>query len=191
MQTVSIIGLGFVGLSTAVVFASRSIRVIGVEKDDEKLNKLQQGKPTFHEPKLEKMLKNVLKKGLLRVSKDISDAVRTSKFTFITVGTPALSNGAVDLSYIREAAIGIGKSLSDIDRYHVVVVKSTVPPGTTDNVVINHIIEYSKKTLNNDFGVVSNPEFLKAGSAIDDSLRPHILVIGSRGLRTKRKIISL
>jgi UDPglucose 6-dehydrogenase len=179
-------------LSTAVVFASRSIRVIGVEKDDYRFRAIQRGKPHFYEPKLERMLNNVLKKGLLRLSKDIFNAVRTSKFTFITVGTPALSNGTVDLSYVKETAIEIGNSLSGTaHNYHVVVVKSTVPPGTTENVVAKNIMDYSKKTLNKDFGIASNPEFLKEGSAIEDSLHPHILVIGSSGPRTKAKIISL
>jgi UDPglucose 6-dehydrogenase len=192
LQTVSIIGLGFVGLSTAVVFASRSIRVIGVEKDDYRFRAIQSGKPHFYEPKLESMLNVVLKKGLLRLSKDVFNAVRTSKFTFITVGTPALSNGTVDLSYIKQAAIEIGNSLSGTaHKYHVVVVKSTVPPGTTESVVAKNIMDYSKKALNEDFGIASNPEFLKEGSAIGDSLYPHILVIGSSGPRTKAKIVSL
>jgi UDPglucose 6-dehydrogenase len=191
LQTVSIIGLGFVGLSTAAVFASRSIRVIGVENNNDKFNKIKEGEPDFYEPKLKRMLNDALKKGLLTISKDIFYAVRRSKFTFMTVGTPALSNGAVDLSYINKSAIEIGNTLSSTHNYHVVVVKSTVPPGTTENVVAKKIMEYSKKTLNKDFGLASNPEFLKEGNAIEDSLHPHILVIGSSGPKTKRKMISL
>jgi UDPglucose 6-dehydrogenase len=191
LQTVSVIGLGFVGLSTAAVFGSRSVRVIGVENNDARFNKIKEGQPDFYEPKLKRMLNIAVKKGFLTFSKDISTAVRRSKFTFMTVGTPALPDGTVDLSYINKSAIEIGKSLSSTHGYHVVVVKSTVPPGTTENIIAKKITEYSKKTLNKDFGIASNPEFLKEGSAINDSLHPHILVIGSSGPKTKRNLISL
>jgi UDPglucose 6-dehydrogenase len=191
LQTVSIIGLGFVGLCTAAVFASRSFRVIGVENNNDKFDKIKDGKPDFYEPKLGNMLNEALKNGLLTISKDILYAVKRSKFTFITVGTPACSHGKADLSYINESAIEIGNSLSNTDEYHIVVVKSTVPPGTTENVVAKRIMEYSKKIPDKDFGLASNPEFLKEGNAIEDSLHPHILVIGSNEPRTKRKMISL
>jgi UDPglucose 6-dehydrogenase len=190
MYTISIIGLGFVGLTTAVVFSSRGVRVLGVEKDNEKIRRINAKKPYFYEPKLENMLVDVTNKGLFTVSKDIESAIELSAISFITIGTPALPSGQTNTSYVENCAKQIGEVLSHDSKYRLIVVKSTVPPGTTSNIVGHNISKYSRKALGKDFGLTCNPEFLREGSAIDDSISPHVLLIGANDSRASRKLTS-
>jgi UDPglucose 6-dehydrogenase len=190
IDTISVIGLGFVGLTTAVVFSSRGIRVLGIEADNEKILRIRGKKPYFYEPKLEKMLVDVTNKGLFTVSRDIESAIRLSAISFITVGTPAQPSGQTNTSYIKKCAKQIGKALRHDNKYRLIVVKSTVPPGTTSYLVGNNISKYSRKVLGKDFGLACNPEFLREGSAIDDTLSPHILLIGADDLATRKKLVS-
>jgi UDPglucose 6-dehydrogenase len=190
IHTISVIGLGFVGLTTAVVFSSKGTRVYGVEADNKKVIRIKAKKPYFYESKLENMLVNVINKGLFTVSKDIESAIRLSAIIFITVGTPALPNGQTNISHIAKCAKQIGKVLSHDNRYRLIVVKSTVPPGTTFDVVGHNLSKYSGKVLGKDFGLACNPEFLREGSAIDDSISPHMLLIGADDLATRKKLVS-
>ena len=190
IHTVSIIGLGFVGLTTAAVFSSRGVRVLGVETDNEKIRKINAKKPYFYEPKLEDMLVDVINRGLFTISKDIESAIRSSTICFITVGTPALPSGQTNTSYVENCAKKIGRTLPHDNKYRLIVVKSTVPPGTTFDMVGRNISKYSGKMLGKDFGLACNPEFLREGSAIDDSISPHILLIGANDSRARRKLVS-
>jgi UDPglucose 6-dehydrogenase len=190
IYTVSIIGLGFVGLTSAVVFSSKGVRVLGVEEDNEKIIKINGKKLYFCEPKLQDMLIEVTNKGLFTVSKDIESAVRSSTISFITVGTPALPGGQTNTSFVENCAKEIGKALRQDNKYHLVVVKSTVPPGTTSNMVGHNISKYSMKVLGKDVGLACNPEFLREGSAVDDSISPHMLLIGANDSRARRKLVS-
>jgi UDPglucose 6-dehydrogenase len=188
--TVSIIGLGFVGLTTAVVFASRGITVIGVDTDTEKIIKINAKKPPFYEPKLNDMLVHVIDKGLFTTSKEIESAVKLSTITFITVGTPALPSGQMNTSYVKNCSKEIGRALRHDNKYRLVVVKSTVPPGTTLDTVGRNVSKYSGKIIDKDFGLACNPEFLREGSAIDDSVSPHMLLIGADDLVARKKLVS-
>jgi UDPglucose 6-dehydrogenase len=190
IDTISVIGLGFVGLTTAVVFSSRGVRVLGIEADNEKIIRIKDKKPYFYEPKLEKMLVDVTNKGLFTVSRDIESAIRLSAISFITVGTPAQPNGQTNTSYIEKCAKQIGKALPHDYKCRLIVVKSTVPPGTTSYVVGHNISKYSRKVLGKDFGLACNPEFLREGSAIDDTVSPHMLLIGADDLATRKKLVS-
>jgi UDPglucose 6-dehydrogenase len=190
IYTVSIIGLGFVGLTTAVVFASRGITVIGLEEDNEKIIKINAKKPHFYEPKLNDMLVHVINKGLFAVSNEIESAVKLSTIVFITVGTPALPSGQTNTSYVENCAKEIGRALRHYNKYRLIVVKSTVPPGTTSNVVGGNISKYSGKIVGKYFGLACNPEFLREGSAIEDSVSPHMLLIGADDLVAKKKLVS-
>jgi UDPglucose 6-dehydrogenase len=172
------------------MFASKGIRVFGVEIDDKKLTSIGLGKPPFYEPKLECMLNDVINEKFLTVSNDVATSVKSSTISFICVGTPAQSNGTPYIADIVQAAKEIGSALATVNNYHVVVVKSSVPPGTTENVVGKNIATISKGTVNQHFGLACNPEFLKQGSAIDDSFSPHILVIGSNGSKTEEMLVS-
>jgi UDPglucose 6-dehydrogenase len=187
---VSIFGLGLVGLTTAVVLASKGVKVLGVEMDSYKIGELNSGKPHFHEPKLQSMLKKAMSEKLLTVTNNTDIAVGSSAISFVTVGTPSLYDGKADISYIDLCATEIGKAILHYDKkYHLIVVKSTVPPGTTENLVGRNISKYSKRTIDKEVGLVYNPEFLKEGSAVNDTLFPHILVIGANDSKTRKKMI--
>jgi UDPglucose 6-dehydrogenase len=192
---ISVIGLGFVGLTMAVVFASRGFKVLGIELDENKVARIRSGEPYFYERNLPEMLRDVVNKKLLKVSNRVDEAISSTNLIFIAVGTPPRDRGKdreADLSYISKSAIEVGRALSESEKkYHTIVVRSTVPPGTTEEVVGKNISKYSNKHRGKDFGLVFNPEFLREGSAIDDLLSPHVLVIGSNEPKSARKLHSL
>ena len=165
---ISIIGTGYVGLTTGVALASLGHKVICVDKDNQKIEKIKEGKAHIYEPGLEKML-NTYKLNI-RFTSDLSEAVQKSEVIFICVGTPAREDGSIDMSYFKEAVNEIAKV---IDSYKVIANKSTVPIGTGDWVK-EEISKYYKR----EFSVVSNPEFLREGSALKDFLEPDRIVIG-------------
>ena len=175
---ISVIGMGYVGLCTAIAFASRGYSVIASETDIEKVDKISRGIPPFHEPGLKEALAEVLKNGLLKCIASTENAVLNTDITFITVGTPSMLDGSIDLRYIKSSAREIGSVLSDKDSYHLVVVKSTVIPGTTENVIKPILEESSGKKCGIDFGLCVNPEFLREGSALHDFFNPDRIVIG-------------
>ena len=179
---IGIIGLGFVGLSFASVLGSKGFSVIGFDNNKKKIEKINSKKPPFFEPKLELFLKKALAKSL-EISSDVQKVVKKCDFIFLTVGTPKLKSGHIDLSMLKNASKDIGTSLRYSQKKPIIVVKSTVVPGTTIN-TIRQIIEKSSGGKNgNGFNIVTNPEFLKEGSAIEDTLNPHLVVIG--GLNKK------
>ena len=187
---VSIIGLGYVGLCTAATFASRGIEVIGIEVDRKKVAQLQNGKTPVYEPKLGGMLRAAVKKGIFEASEDISLASR-SNVIFLTVGTPSLKDGSIDLTFIKSASSSLGMTLRRDDDYHTVVVKSTVVPGTTNQVVRPSLEESSGKKMGKELGLCANPEFLKEGKAIDDALHPDKIVIGSNDKKATQELTRL
>ena len=192
-QSISIIGLGFVGLTMAVVFASRGFKVIGIDSDGDKVARIKSGEPHFYEHNLREMLRDVILRKLLKISNQVDDAILSSDLVFISVGTPARDNGMVreaDLSYILQSSVEVGRALSGSKKFHTVVVRSTVPPGTTEEVIGKNISKYSNKIRGRDFGLVFNPEFMREGSAIDDLLSPHILVIGSNEPKSAQIVLS-
>ena len=177
---ISVIGAGYVGLCTAVGFSSRGYCVLASDVNEEKANKINQGVPPFHEPGLQKKLEDSVHKGKLKcLISQTEKAVWESDLTFVTVGTPSKSDGGIDLKYIESAAHDIGKALKQKVRYHIVIVKSTVVPGTTQNTVKPILEKESEKTCGKDFGLCMNPEFLRQGSAFHDTLNADRVVIGS------------
>ena len=175
---ISIIGTGYVGLSTGVGFAVKGNEVVCVDIDEKKVEKINSGIPPIYEPKLDDYLKKVLKEGKLKATTDLKDAVEKTDVSFICVGTPSREDGSIDLTYIESAAKAIGEALKTKGGYHVVVVKSTVVPGTTESVVIPNLKKFSEKGPN-EIGVCMNPEFLREGKALEDFLNPDRIVIGS------------
>ena len=131
MKNVSVFGLGYVGLSTAVCFSSKNINVVGYDIDKSKIDMLNKGVPTIYEEGLEELLKVSLKNGKIKFTSDYREAVMKSDITFITVGTPSKEDKSIDLSYIESAATQIGEALREKNSWHLVVVKSTVVPGTS------------------------------------------------------------
>ena len=174
---ICIVGAGYVGLVTGACFSEFGVFVTCVDKDKDKIKSLNKGLLTFYEPGLEELVKKNLNQGRLAFTTDISSAVKGSLVIFIAVGTPPRGNGSADLSYIEEVAKEIAKH---INTYTVIVTKSTVPIGTNEK--IRKIISGNLKEEIN-FDIVSNPEFLRQGSAIEDFMRPNRVVIGAKSQR--------
>ncbi|MDO8560480.1 MAG: UDP-glucose/GDP-mannose dehydrogenase family protein [bacterium] len=172
--TVGIIGAGYVGLTTGVCLSELGHRVICVDNDPEKLSLLRQGTPTIFEPGLEAMLRRNLAAGTLRFTDRIDEAVRNSEAVFICVNTPPKADGQADLRYVEQVAKEIARALPA--EYRIIVDKSTVPVRTAEKVA-DTIRRYNPQAK--EFDVVSNPEFLREGSAVQDTLSPERIVVGA------------
>lgn len=184
-MNIAVVGAGYVGLVTAAVFADLGNEVVCVEKNEPKLEALTRGRLPIYEPGLEEMVTRNCEDGRLTFTGDLAEAVRRSEIIFIAVDTPARADGSTDLARVEEVAAGIADAM---DGYRVIVNKSTVPVGTGD--LVRSIIE-SRKKGDFDFEVVSNPEFLREGSAIADTLHPERIVVGTRDRAVAMKLIEL
>jgi UDPglucose 6-dehydrogenase len=172
-MNICVVGTGYVGLVTGAVFADLGNEVICVDNQADKIADLRDGRMPIYEPGLEEMVARNVADRRLAFTTDLDDAVKRSVIVFITVGTPPASDGQTDLRAVGEVARAIGRAM---ERYTVVVNKSTVPVGTGD--FVRDVIARHQKTPV-PFDVVSNPEFLREGSAIEDTLRPDRIVIGA------------
>jgi len=181
--TVSVIGMGYVGLCTAAAFASRGFKTVGIDIDEKRIEQIQQGRAPLYEPQLEGMLKSAVRKKLLVATTDTSQTADTSS-TFLTVGTPSRKDGSIDLTNIEKAADELGKALQEKQSYHTVIVKSTVIPGTTNRTIKPILAKSTSKAIGTDVGLCTNPEFLKEGTAIYDTLHPDKIVIGANDKRS-------
>ncbi|MBI5026998.1 MAG: UDP-glucose/GDP-mannose dehydrogenase family protein [Nitrospirae bacterium] len=170
---IGVIGTGYVGLITGVCFAEFGVNVTCADKDEKKIKSLKKGIVPFYEPGLEETLQRNLKAGRIRFTTNIADAVDSSLAIFIAVGTPPRGDGSADLGYIEDVSKEIAKHMKS---YKVIVTKSTVPVGTGEK--IKALISRNLKEKV-DFDVVSNPEFLREGSGIEDFMRPNRVVIGA------------
>jgi UDPglucose 6-dehydrogenase len=177
-QRISIAGTGYVGLSTAVGFAIKGYKVMTFTHDPEKAKKINEGVPPFHEPDLRQNLKKAMNEKLLRCTLNSVETILDTDITFIATGTPSRSDGNIDLQYIEKTADEIGEALKKKNSYHLIVVKSTIVPGTTEFLVKPAIEKHSGKNCGVDFGLCMNPEFLRQGAAIHDTLNPDRIVIG-------------
>ena len=173
---VSVIGTGYVGLVSGTCFAQMGNSITCVDIDESKIEKLKQGIIPIYEPGLENMVLENYKKGTLNFTTDVQSAIGNSIITFIAVGTPMGEDGSADLQYVLAVAKSIGQHMQD---YIVVVDKSTVPVGTADKVTATIQAELDKRGSDLTFDVVSNPEFLKEGAAINDFMHPDRVVIGA------------
>lgn len=177
-MNISIIGTGYIGLITGAGFAEKGNKVICVDVIKEKVDIINSGKSPIYEKGLDEIIKKNIGKNLTATT-NIRDAILNSDVTFICVGTPPNNDGESDLRFVKEATENIGKILAEKNSYNVVVVKSTVLPGTTEGIIIPLLEKNSKKKFGKDFGVVVNPEFLREGIALEDFLKPDRIVIGS------------
>jgi len=172
-MNICVVGTGYVGLVTGACFAEFGLKVSCVDKDIKKIEGLSQGIIPIFEPGLEELTKRNLREGRLTFTTDLAEAIRRSLVIFIAVGTPSKEDGSADLSYVEEVAQSIAENMNG---YKVIATKSTVPVGTGKR--IRKIIgERQKEKI--DFDIVSNPEFLREGSAIEDFMRPNRVVIGA------------
>ena len=188
--SVSIVGMGYVGLCTAATFARRGIKTIGIDIDEDRIGQIQRGKAPLREPQLDQILSRVVKRKLLKPTTDISTATDTDA-SFLTVGTPSQPDGSINLSYIKKATESLGQALRNKRGHHLLVVKSTVIPGTT-NATVRPVLEQSSgKTVGPSLGLCANPEFLKEGTAINDALHPDKIIIGSNDKKSANQLTRL
>ncbi|MCZ6672388.1 MAG: UDP-glucose/GDP-mannose dehydrogenase family protein [Verrucomicrobia bacterium] len=183
---ISIVGIGYVGLVSGVCLASKGHEIICVDVSQEKVDRVNRGEPPIYEEGLGELLAKVIGESLT-ASTEIRSSVQNTDLSIIAVGTP-FDGDQIDLTYIRQVARQIGESLKEKNGYHTVVVKSTVVPGTTEDVVLPLLEEYSGKRAGNDFGVGMNPEFLKEGEAIADFLNPDRIVLGGIDDKTLQQL---
>lgn len=179
MTTISIFGLGYVGSVSAACFAKEGHQVIGVDVNSTKVEMINRGQSPIIEERLPELLRQEVDAGHIQATLDAIQAIQDSEISIICVGTPSNQNGSLNLNYVQRVCSDIGRALADKASYHVVVVRSTILPGSTETVVIPALEQASGKKVGCDFGVCFNPEFLREGSSIKDFYDPPFVVIGS------------
>ena len=186
MKKVTIIGLGFVGLSLASFLSSKEIKVVGIDSNEKKITRLKEGIPDFFEPKLDYYLKKGRKYQEFHTK--INSKTINSDFIFITVGTPLDDQNNIMLNFVESVIKSISEVLKDLTIKPSIILKSTVIPGTAINTV-KPILEKSGNQEGLDYNLLSNPEFLREGSAINDTIYPHVVVIGGENLESRKKLL--
>jgi len=175
---VSVFGLGYVGSVSAASFAADGHTVVGVDVNPDKVASLNEGRSPIIEKGLDELIRRSSANGSLRATTSTDEAVNATDLSLLCVGTPSRKNGSLDLSYLERVCEQIGSALSAKQDYHVVVVRSTVLPGTTHELVIPTIEKASGKQYGTGFGVTVNPEFLREGTAIHDFRHPPLTLVG-------------
>ena len=184
-MNICMVGAGYAGLVSAACFAEFGLKVICVDKEEQRIKMLNEGRMPFFEPAMEEMVVRNMSQDRLSFTTDLASAVRQSLVIFICVGTPSNDDGSVDLSFVEAVARQIGEALNG---YKIIVTKSTVPVGTT-RWVEGIIKEYCPQDFH--FEMASNPEFLREGSAIEDFLRPNRVVVGAESDQSRAILMDL
>lgn len=187
-MNIAVIGTGYVGTTTSVALALSEHSVFAIDQDVEKIQKLKQGNLPFYEEGIEELLKKLSSSGKLSFTTQLDECIDKCSILFITVGTPSLLGGQADLSYVEEVARKIGSLMNE---YKVIVMKSTVPVGTSREIKKIIIDELAKRNLSISFDLVSNPEFLREGKALYDSLHPNRIVIGCETKKAQKMMEQL
>jgi GDP-mannose 6-dehydrogenase len=177
-MNVSVFGLGYVGSVSAASFAADGHTVVGVDVNPDKVASLNEGRSPIVEKGLDELIRDNAANGRLRATTSTKEAMEATDLSLICVGTPSRRNGSLDLCYLERVCEQIGEALADKPSYHVVVVRSTVLPGTTHDVVIPALEKFSGKKYGTGFGVTVNPEFLRESTAIKDFRQPPMTLIG-------------
>jgi len=183
-----VVGVGYVGLVTGTCFAHIGNEVVCVDVDSKKVQKMQRGISPIYEPGLPELMKKNIAEGRLAFTTDIARGIKEAEIIFIAVGTPPRSNGEADLSQVYTVAGSIGEYM---DEYKTIVTKSTVPVGTGDRVKELIKEQLFKRGKDIPFDIVSNPEFLREGSAVHDSLNPDRIIIGAENSNAADKLVEL
>jgi len=178
-RAISIFGLGYVGTVTAACLAHQGNRVIGVDLSAAKVEALKTGRSPIVEPGVADLIAGCRQASRLDATRDSQDAVLKTDISFLCVGTPSMRNGKLDLGHIGPVCREIGEALRKKDSFHLVVLRSTVLPGTAESAVVPTLEKTSGKKMGKDFGVCVNPEFMREGTAVADFLEPAITVIGA------------
>lgn len=175
---ISVFGLGYVGVVSCACFSREGHQVIGVDVSQTKVDLINNGKATIIEKGLEEVISKSVSEGLLKGTTDYEQAVQQTSISFICVGTPSLPNGSINLAFIYEVMNQIGRGIAEKKEFHTVVIRSTVKPGTLKT-CLGIIEDVSGKKHGKQFGIVSNPEFLREGSAMEDFVHPPYTILGS------------
>ena len=172
---IAVVGSGYVGLVTGACFADLGVNVTCIDIDVDKVERLKRGEIPIFEPGLDALVKPALASGRLSFTSSVAEGIPGRDVVFIAVGTPPEEDGSADVSHVLNAAHSIGQH---IDRFTVIVDKSTVPVGTADKVAVQLAASLKARGATHQFAVVSNPEFLKEGAAVADFMRPDRIVLG-------------
>jgi GDP-mannose 6-dehydrogenase len=191
MSSVSVFGLGYVGCVSAACFSREGHTVVGVDVNPTKVALVNSGKSTIVEEGIAELVATMVASGRLRATTSVREAVAATEISLVCVGTPSQSNGALDLSYVDRVCGEIGEALRDKAEYHTIVIRSTVLPGTVHGVAVPAIERASGKRAGVDFGVCSNPEFLREGTSIKDFFEPPFTLIGADDERSAASVAAL
>jgi GDP-mannose 6-dehydrogenase len=183
---VSVFGLGYVGAITAACLARAGHTVIGNDIKNDKNSLINKGKAPFYEEGLNDLIEEGITSRRLFATDDAEVTIRESDISFICVGTPSNSDGSINLEHIRTVCKDIGNALINKSDYHLIVIRSTIIPGTTETILIPLLEKASGRTFIRDFGVIFNPEFMREGQAISDFMNPERIIIGSCDERSRR-----
>lgn len=178
-RSISVFGLGYVGTVTAACLASKGNEVLGVDLSPTKVEAMDSGRSPIVEPRVNELINEGHKACHLHATMDSAEAVRRTDISFLCVGTPSLRNGKLDLGHIEPVCREIGHALKVKNAFHLVVLRSTVLPGTAETIVVPTLEKASGKKLGKDFGVCVNPEFMREGTAVADFLDPAMTIIGA------------
>ena len=178
--SISVFGMGYVGSVSAACFAHVGHQVIGVDVSPAKVEMMAAGRSPIIEARMSELVEEGHRAGRLHATTDAVDAIQNSEISFVCVGTPSLRSGKLDLGYVERVVHEIGSALKQKDAYHVIVLRSTVLPGTTESLVIPTVEKASGRRAGADFAVCYNPEFMREGSAVADFLQPPYTVLGAQ-----------
>ncbi len=189
--SISVVGLGYVGAVSMACLAHLGFRMVGVDVSQEKVHAIRQGVSPIVEERLGDLLDEGVKAGLITATENIVAAVLSTSVTFLSVGTPTSEDGGCDLTFVRHASRAMGQAIGMKDGYHVVVLRCSVPPGTTLDVVAREIETASGKRLGPDFGICFNPEFMREGVAVADFFAPPKTVVGASDARAEATVAAI
>ncbi|WP_305985386.1 nucleotide sugar dehydrogenase [Roseibium sp. MMSF_3544] len=183
-KAISVVGLGYVGAVSLACLSDLGHQVVGTDIDEHKVDSIAWGQSPIHEDRLSELLTKGVSEDLLHATTDLRRAVHETDVTFVSVGTPTSEDGGCDTSAIEAVARDIGEALAKKDGFHIIVLRCSVPPGTTLNIMKPILERHSNKVAGQDFGICFNPEFLREGTAIADFHAPPKTVIGVTDPRT-------
>lgn len=188
---IGVFGIGYVGAVTAACLARDGHDVIAVDPDITKVEAILAARAPIHERGLDDIIADAVQAGRLRATTDAAETVRATDMSLICVGTPSQEDGAIDLSYVKNACAEIGKALRKHKPYHTIILRSTMLPGSAQNICLPIIEEHAKKIAGKDFGFGNNPEFLRESTAIADYYAPPKIVVGALDEQSGRTIMAL
>ena len=189
--SISVIGLGYVGAVSMACLSHLGFRMVGVDVNEGKVSAIRDGRSPIVEERLGELLEEGVRDGRIDATTNLVAAVLATDVTFLSVGTPTAADGGCDFTFVRQASRAIGQALAMKEGYHVVVLRCSVPPGTTMDVVVPEIETASGKQLGRDFGVCFNPEFLREGVAVADFFAPPKTVVGASDARAETTVSAI